>query len=192
MYSHFLHSTCGWRDHSACSRVKRQPDLDLDKYLFPLSNQIQIKFYFGKKNQIKSNQISWIMICASNFFQIICFNKNKTNQIKSNLWDNVFYFKFFFKFFTTTKINQIKSNFLDHDLYFKFFSNFWVFALTYQIKSNQILWLLFDRSNWNKLIWFDLIWTIFRPFQIICPGLSITPDVQLGRRGAGVGAKIRA
>ena len=80
------------------------------KVEFPLSNQIQIKFYFVKKNQIKSNQISWIMICASNFFQIICFNKNKTNQIKSNLWDNVFYFKYFFKFLATTKINQIKSN----------------------------------------------------------------------------------
>ena len=87
------------------------------------------------------------MFFISNFFQIFGYNKNKSNQIKSN--------------------------FLDHDLYFKFFSNFWVFALTYQIKSNQILLLLFDRSNWNKLIWFDLIWTIFRPFQIICPGLYI-------------------
>ena len=115
--------------------------------------QIPISFVKSNSNQIlfcekKSNQISWIMICASNFFQIICFNKNKTNQIKSNLWDNVFYFNFFQIFrYNKNKSNQIKSNFLDHDLYFKFFSNFWVFALTYQIKSNQILWLLFDWSN---------------------------------------------
>ena len=102
------------------------PQVDLDKYLFPLSNQIQIKFYFVTKNQIKSNQISWIMICASNFFQIICFNRNKTNQIKSNLWDNFFYFKFFFQIicFNKNKTKQIKSNLCYNVFYFKFFSNF--------------------------------------------------------------------
>ena len=91
--------------------------LDYDlyfKFVFKLFASTKIK-------QIKSNQICGIMFFISNFFQIFGYNKNKSNQIKSN--------------------------FLDHDLYFKFFSNFCVFALTYQIKSNQILWLLFDWSN---------------------------------------------
>ena len=34
--------------------------LYLDKYQNPLSNQIQIKFYFAPKNQIKLDQISCI------------------------------------------------------------------------------------------------------------------------------------
>ena len=116
-------------------------NLDLDKYRFPLSNQIQIKFYFVTKKLIKSNQISWIMICASNFFQIICFNKNKTNQIKSNLWDNVFYFKFFSNFSLQQK--QIKSNhikFLGSVFVFQMFFKFLGlrFNLPNQIKSNFV------------------------------------------------------
>jgi len=111
------------------------------KVEFPLSNQTQIKFYFVKKNQIKSNQISWIMICALNFFQIICFNKNKTNQIKSNLWDNVFYFKFFSNFSLQQK--QIKSNhikFLGSVFVFQMFFKFLGlrFNLPNQIKSNFV------------------------------------------------------
>ena len=123
--------------------------------------QIKFKsnFILSKKSQIKSNQISWIMICASNFFQIICFNKNKTNQIKSNLWD-IFFISNFFQIFgyNKNKSNQIKSNFLDHDLYFKFFLKFLGlrFNIPNQIKSNFVAIIWPVKLKQINLIWFDL------------------------------------
>ena len=41
-------------------------------------------FASTKRKQIKSNQICGIMFFISNFFQIFRYNKNKSNQIKSN------------------------------------------------------------------------------------------------------------
>ena len=123
--------------------------------------QIKFKSNFILSKKIKSNQIKFLGLwfVLQIFFQIICFNKNKTNQIKSNLWDNVFYFKFFSNFSLQQKL--IKSNhikFLGSWFVFQIFFKFLglCFNLPNQIKSNfvAIIWLV--KLKQMNLIWFDL------------------------------------
>ena len=128
-----------------------------------LDYDLCFKFFFKlfastKIKQIKSNQIYGIMFFISNFFQIICFNKIKTNQIKSNLWDNVFYLNFFSNFSLQQK--EIKSNpikFLGSGFVFQMFFKFLGlrFNLPNQIKSNfvAIIWLV--KLKQIILIWFE-------------------------------------
>ena len=134
--------------------------LDLDKYLFPLSNQIQIKFYFVKKksNQIKSNFLDYDL-----YFKFVfkLFASTKIKQIKSNqICGIIFFISNFFQIFgyNKNKSNQIKSNFLDHDLYFKFFFKFLGlrFNLPNQIKSNFVAIIWPVKLKQINLIWFDL------------------------------------
>ena len=137
--------------------------------------QILFKLFLGFAKNSKCNQMKYF--CEKNYFkflQIIFWSrKKKPNQIKSNFVDLKIYFKSLQIFFGLRK--QIKSKqvkFCYEKIESNLFKLIFQFNKTFQIKSNQILFHKFVMTNTNKLIWFDLIWAHFRPFQIICPGLA--------------------